>query len=145
MHDGESIHSMRLDWVDAFLMVFGAIGLIIVTRVLNIDALKLRGGIIIAGVMIGPILRRILIGPPAPYHDDHSEWLVFLALIMIASGALGTVMGTLLADLRHTQHKPWSTFVLIAAGGLVVFVGGALIDRSQRNREKETPRPVIRR
>lgn len=98
----------------------------------------------IAGVMIGPIARRIVVGPPAPYLDDHSQWLVFLALILIASGALAAVMGALLADLRHTQHKPWSMFVLISAGGLVVFVAGALIDRSQRNREKETPRPVIR-
>jgi hypothetical protein len=141
----ESVYSMQLDWLDALLMLFGAVGLIVLTRVLGIDALKLRGALVIAGLMLGPVARRALVGPPAPYLDGHSRWLVFLALILIATGVLVTVMGALLADLRHTQHKPWSLFVLVSAVGAVVFAIGALIDRSQRDRERETPRPVIRR
>ena len=140
----ESIFTMRLDWIDAFLMLAGFVALLFVTRTLGVDALKLRGGMILLGVMLGPIARRGLVGPPAPYKDGHSEWIVFFGLILIATGALATVMGALLADLRHAQHKPWATFVLVGLGGLVVLVLGALMDRSQRDREPEATFQVRR-
>lgn len=133
----ESIFTMRLDWVDAFLMLAGFVALLFATSALGIDALKLRGGMIILGVMLGPIGRRALVGPPAPYRDGHSEWTVFFGLILIAAGSLAAVMGAVLADLRHTQHKPWATFVLVAAAGVGLLAIGALMDRSQRDRSPE--------
>ena len=133
----ESIYTMRLDWVDTFLMLAGFVALLFATRALGIDALKLRGGMIIFGVMLGPIARRALVGPPDPYKDGHSEWTVFFGLIMIASGSLATVMGALLADLRRAEHKPWALFAVICAAGVVVFALGAVMDRSQRDRSPE--------
>ena len=140
----ESIFTMRLDWVDAFLMLAGFIALLFATSALGIDALKLRGGMILFGVMLGPIGRRALVGPPAPYRDGHSEWIVFFGLIFIATGSLATLMGAVLADLRHTQHKPWATFVLIGVAGVVLLAIGALMDRSQRDRTPEASFKVRR-
>ncbi len=130
----ESVATMSLDGIDVLLVVLGGAGLFLITSALGIDSTKVRGGFVIAGLMIGPLGRRALIEPPPPYQLHRSKLIAFLGFVVIATGGLVAAMGALLLYFRHSDNDPMGGAALCAGVGVAILVLGTIVDYSQRDR-----------
>ena len=132
MAQREATTSMMLDGIDVVLIIIGLYGALAAMFALGITRREIIGGAALGAALLGPITRRVIIGPPPLYRNDHSRLVAVLGFLLIATGALFAGFGGLFVYLAMSRGDDKTMSLLVAGGGFVVLIVGDLLDRSQR-------------
>jgi len=132
MAQREASSSMMLDGVDVLLLIIGLYVALGIMLGLGITERRIIGGTALGVALLGPIGRRVMVGPPPLYRNDHSRVVAALGFLVIATGAVFAGFGGLFLYLAMSRGDDKTTSLLVAGGGLVLLVLGDLLDRSQR-------------
>ncbi|HEY5934670.1 MAG TPA: hypothetical protein VIU61_08545 [Kofleriaceae bacterium] len=132
MAQREATTSMMLDGLDVLLLIIGIYVALGSMFALGITRREVIGGATLGVALLGPITRRVIVGPPPLYRNNHSRLIAVLGFLLIAIGAVFAGFGGLFLYLAMSRGDDKTTSLLVAGGGLVVLIVGDLLDRSQR-------------
>lgn len=132
MAQREATTSLMLDGIDVLLIIIGLYAALAAVFALEITKREIVGGAAVGAALLGPIGRRVMIGPPPLYRNNHSRLVAVLGFLLIAAGAVFAGFGGVFVYLAMSRGDDKTTSLLVTGVGLVVLLVGDLLDRSQR-------------
>jgi hypothetical protein len=133
MAQREATTSLMLDGIDVVLIIAGLYASLAIMLGLDITDRRIIVGAAVGVALLGPIGRRVMVGPPPLYRINHSSLVAALGFVLIATGALFAGYGGVLLYLAMSRGDDKTMWLVVAGGGLAVLVVGDFLDRSQRH------------